>query len=213
MSQKSPRAIRTVSALLATILTISPAMAAGGFANQHRRTIYYAPPPGMTLTKGNPSNGLMLRSKYGVNPQLLRQVVPYHSTQRAGTIVVNTGEKFLYLVLSNGLAMRYGIGVARTGFEWSGTHKVSAKREWPTWTPPKEMIARQPEIPHFMEGGPDNPLGARALYIGSTLYRIHGTNQPWTIGGNVSSGCIRLTNDDIIDLYGRIKIGAKVVVL
>ncbi len=213
MLRKFPRAKRAVSVLLAGLLTITPAMAAGGFANQHRKNIYYAPPPGMTLTKSTPTNGLALRSKYGVNPQLLRQVVRYKSDQRAGTIVVNTGQKYLYLVMSNGLAMRYGIGVARSGFEWSGTHRVSAKREWPSWTPPKEMIARQPEIPHFMEGGPDNPLGARALYIGATLYRIHGTNQPWTIGGNVSSGCIRLTNDDIIDLYGRIKIGAKVVVL
>jgi lipoprotein-anchoring transpeptidase ErfK/SrfK len=140
-------------------------------------------------------------------------VVPYDTAERAGTIIVNTGEKFLYLVLGGGKAMRYGIGTAKTGFEWSGTHRITNKREWPDWTPPAEMIARRPDIPHHMDGGINNPLGARALYIGSTLYRIHGTTEPWTIGTDVSSGCIRLVNDDVIDLYGRVKIGAKVIVL
>lgn len=147
------------------------------------------------------------------NPALNRQIVPYTGSEAPGTVVVNTGTKFLYLVLADGQAMRYGIGVARSGFEWSGTHSITAKREWPDWRPPAQMLARQPDLPTFMPGGPDNPLGARALYIGSTLYRIHGTSEPWTIGTNVSSGCIRLTNDDVIDLYGRVAVGARVVVI
>lgn len=176
-------------------------------------TFVAPPPPGITLTNLSRQNALSLKTRYKVDPQYLRQVVRYSSNEKSGTIVVNTSNRYLYLVLGNGRAMRYGIGVARNGFEWSGTHKVSAKREWPGWTPPAEMRVRQPELPKFMPGGEDNPLGARALYIGSTLYRIHGTNQPWTIGGTVSSGCIRLTNDDVSDLYARVKIGAKVVVL
>jgi lipoprotein-anchoring transpeptidase ErfK/SrfK len=143
----------------------------------------------------------------------MKQVVPYKTTETVGTIVVDTTKKFLYLVLGKGKALRYGIGVARDGFEWSGTHKVSRKREWPDWTPPAEMLKRQPGLPKHMKGGPNNPLGARALYLGSTLYRIHGTNEPWTIGGNVSSGCIRMVNDDVVDLYERVKVGAKVIVL
>lgn len=170
------------------------------------------PPAGISLASSGSGNALTLQSKYGLHPNLLRQVVPYKTTERVGTIVVSTTERYLYLVLPNGKAMRYGIGVARDGFEWSGVHKLTAKRKWPTWTPPAEMLQRRPDIPKFMEGGPDNPMGARALYIGSTLYRIHGTTEPWSIGGNVSSGCIRLTNEDVIDLFGRVKIGSKVVV-
>lgn len=170
-------------------------------------------PPGMTVTSSRPQNGLAVQNTYRQHPALLRQVVPFRSSEPAGTIIVNTGEHFLYLVLPGGKAMRYGIGVARDGFEWSGTHKISAKKEWPGWTPPAEMRQRQPELPTFMPGGINNPLGARALYIGSTLYRIHGTTEPQTIGHNVSSGCIRLTNQDVIDLYGRVSIGAKVIVL
>ena len=130
-----------------------------------------------------------------------------------GTIVIDTPNKFLYLVEDGGKAMRYGVGVGRPGFTWAGVHTVSAKKEWPDWTPPEEMLERQPGLPHFMAGGPDNPLGARAMYLGSTLYRIHGSNEPWTIGHNVSSGCIRLRNADVIDLYSRVKVGTKVVVL
>jgi lipoprotein-anchoring transpeptidase ErfK/SrfK len=172
-------------------------------------------PPGMSLTNGTPTNGLMLRTprKVHLDPKFMRQVVPYASSEAAGTLVVDTGDHFLYLVLGGGKALRYGIGTAKTGFEWNGTHKITNKREWPDWTPPAEMLARRPDIPHHMDGGINNPLGARALYIGSTLYRIHGTNEPWTIGGDVSSGCIRMVNDDVIDLYGRVKIGAKVIVL
>lgn len=141
-----------------------------------------------------------------------REVVPYETTFRVGTIIVETAERRLYLVLPDGKALKYGIGVGRDGFRWSGQHKITRKAEWPAWVPPAEMRKRVPDLPARMEGGPDNPLGARALYIGSTLYRLHGTSEPWTIGQAVSSGCIRLTNDDIIDLYDRTKIGALVVV-
>lgn len=147
------------------------------------------------------------------DPRFMRQLVAYETTEVPGTIVVDTEDHFLYLILGGGKAMRYGIGTAKTGFEWSGTHRVTNKREWPDWTPPPEMLARRPDIPTHMAGGIDNPLGARALYIGNTLYRIHGTNEPWTIGHDVSSGCIRMINADVIDLYGRVKIGAKVIVL
>lgn len=174
--------------------------------------IAFAPPAGMTLTSSTPSNGLSLQSNRTPHPAYLRQLVAYNTSERVGTIVVNTGDKFLYLVLPGGQALRYGIGVARTGFEWSGAHNVTAKRTWPGWTPPAEMRVRQPELPAYMEGGPNNPLGARALYLGSTLYRIHGTNQPWTIGSNVSSGCIRLTNQDVTDLFSRVRVGARVIV-
>lgn len=183
-----------------------------GPSNAAQTQVAFAPPAGMSLTTSTPMNQLMLRTNRTVHPAYLRQLVAYRSNERAGTIIVNTGEKFLYLVLSNGRALRYGIGVARNGFEWSGTHNVTAKRTWPGWTPPAEMRQRQPELPAYMNGGPNNPLGARALYLGSTLYRIHGTNQPWTIGSNVSSGCIRLTNQDVTDLFSRVRVGAKVVV-
>jgi lipoprotein-anchoring transpeptidase ErfK/SrfK len=141
-----------------------------------------------------------------------RQPVFYRTTERPGTIVVSTSQRFLYLVQGNNRAIRYGIGVGRDGFQWSGIHRISQKKEWPDWTPPAEMIARQPYLPRWMAGGPGNPLGARALYIGHTIYRIHGTNQPQTIGHAVSSGCFRLTNPDIIDLFPRVPIGTKVVV-
>ena len=146
------------------------------------------------------------------NP-LARQTVAYQTREKAGTVVVDTDAKYLYLVLGDGKAMRYGIGVARPGFEWAGTHKVTQKREWPGWTPPAAMRKRQPHLPAFMEGGPDNPLGARALYLGSTLYRIHGTNDPSSIGQNLSSGCIRMINDDVIDLYTRVPVGTRVIVI
>jgi lipoprotein-anchoring transpeptidase ErfK/SrfK len=142
-----------------------------------------------------------------------RQQVRFETAEAPGTILVDTSDHFLYLVLGDGRALRYGIGVARDGFEWSGTHRVTRKAEWPGWTPPAEMRRRQPGLPTFMPGGPTNPLGARALYLGSTLYRIHGTAEPWTIGTDVSSGCIRMVNDDVIDLYERVSVGAKVVVL
>ena len=142
-----------------------------------------------------------------------RQVVDYASHQTPGTIIIDTGNTFLYLVLNDGQALRYGIGVGREGFTWSGEQTVARKTEWPDWRPPAEMISRQPYLPRFMAGGPGNPLGARAMYLGETEYRIHGTNKPDTIGKRVSSGCIRLTNEDVQDLYDRVKVGAKVIVL
>ena len=147
------------------------------------------------------------------DPKYEKQLVDYQGRESAGTIVVDTPNKFLYLVQENGKAMRYGIGVGRPGFTWSGVKQISAKKEWPAWTPPPEMLARRPDLPRHMEGGPQNPLGARAMYLGSSLYRIHGSNEPWTIGTNVSSGCIRMRNEDVIDLYGRVNVGARVVVI
>ena len=146
-------------------------------------------------------------------PQFRRTTVDFRTKEPAGTLIVDTQNTYLYLVLGNGKAMRYGIGVGREGFTWTGTEKVSRMAEWPDWHPPEEMIDRQPYLPRFMAGGPGNPLGARALYLGKTVYRIHGTNQPSTIGTFVSSGCIRLTNEDITDLYTRVKAGTRVVVL
>jgi lipoprotein-anchoring transpeptidase ErfK/SrfK len=141
-----------------------------------------------------------------------RQAVYYRSTEPPGTLVIHTSERFAYLIQSNNRALRYGIGVGREGFQWSGLVQVSRKAEWPDWRPPPEMIARQPYLPRFMAGGPGNPMGARALYLGSTVFRIHGTNQPETIGHAISSGCFRLANGDIIDLYERVPLGTKVVV-
>jgi lipoprotein-anchoring transpeptidase ErfK/SrfK len=148
-----------------------------------------------------------------LDPIYEKQVVEYHGKESPGTIVIDTPNKFLFLVQGDGKALRYGVGVGRPGFTWSGVKTVSAKKEWPAWTPPPEMLARRPDLPRHMEGGPDNPLGARAMYLGSSLYRIHGSNEPWTIGTNVSSGCIRMRNEDVIDLYGRVNVGAKVVVI
>jgi lipoprotein-anchoring transpeptidase ErfK/SrfK len=145
-------------------------------------------------------------------PALHRQAVFYRSTEPPGTIVVDTADRYLYLIQGNNRAIRYGIGVGREGFQWQGLLQVSRKAEWPDWTPPPEMIRRQPYLPRFMAGGPGNPMGARALYLGATIYRIHGTNQPQTIGSAVSSGCFRLVNGDVIDLYGRVPVGTKVVV-
>ena len=145
-------------------------------------------------------------------PQFRRQLVDYVTTEPPGTIIIDTPNTYLYLVLGQGKAMRYGIGVGREGFTWAGTERISRMKEWPDWFPPKEMIDRQPYLPRFMAGGETNPLGARALYLGNTLYRIHGTNQPSTIGSFVSSGCIRLTNEDIADLFGRVQVGTRVVV-
>jgi lipoprotein-anchoring transpeptidase ErfK/SrfK len=148
-----------------------------------------------------------------VDPQFLRIEVEYSSQEKTGTIVIDTASKHLYLVAGQGRAIRYGIGVGRPGFMWAGVKSVSRKAEWPDWTPPAEMLLRRPDLPRHMAGGPENPLGARALYLGSSLYRIHGTNEPYTIGQNVSSGCIRMMNDDVVDLYGRVGVGTKVIVM
>jgi len=147
------------------------------------------------------------------DPKFEKQLVEYHGKEAAGTIVIDTSSKFLYLVQRDGQALRYGVGVGKDGFLWHGVKTITAKKEWPDWTPPSEMLKRRPDLPRHMEGGPQNPLGARAMYLGSSLYRIHGSNEPWTIGTNVSSGCIRMRNQDVIDLYGRVPVGARVVVI
>ena len=195
---------RLVLAAVLVVGTIAPA-----WAQQWR----FAPPPGVTITHGAPRNALMLKANTQVHPVYLRQVVQYPTSERSGTIVVDTRAHFLYFVLGDCRALRYGIGVAREGFEWRGTHRVTRKAEWPGWTPPAEMRRRQPDLPSHIPGGINNPLGARALYLGSTLYRIHGTNEPWSIGQNVSSGCIRMTNEDVVDLYDRVQLNTKVVVI
>jgi len=148
-----------------------------------------------------------------LNPRLQRQIVDYASHEAPGTVIIDTPHTFLYYVLGNGKAMRFGIGVGRQGFTWAGVQHVARKAEWPDWYPPSEMIARQPYLPRMVAGGPGNPLGARAMYLGNSEYRIHGTNDPTTIGKHVSSGCIRLTNEDVEDLYSRVQVGAKVIVL
>ena len=167
----------------------------------------YAPPPAVAAPSEDESGTVELPAR------LRRQVVSYATREAPGTIIIDTPNTYLYLVLGNGQAMRYGIGVGRDGFTWSGIQSITKKAEWPDWTPPPEMIQRQPYLPRQMAGGPGNPLGARAMYLGGTVYRIHGTNAPGTIGTHVSSGCIRLTNEDVSDLYSRVKVGTKVVVL
>jgi lipoprotein-anchoring transpeptidase ErfK/SrfK len=169
-----------------------------GYAPQDQRSVE-------TMTEPNEGFQQVARFK--------RQIVSYHTTEAPGTIVIDTPNTYLYLVLGNGRALRYGIGVGREGFTWSGTQTITKKAEWPDWHPPQEMIERQPYLPRFMAGGPGNPLGARAMYLGGTVYRIHGTNAPETIGHQVSSGCIRLINEDVTDLYSRVNVGAKVVVM
>ena len=142
-----------------------------------------------------------------------REIVAFDGRHAPGTIVVSTTERRLYYVLGDGKAVRYGVGVGRPGFQWGGAHSVTMKREWPDWRPPAAMLKRRPDLPRHMAGGPENPLGARAMYLGTSLYRIHGSNEPWTIGQAVSSGCIRMRNEDVIDLYERVKVGTKVVVI
>jgi lipoprotein-anchoring transpeptidase ErfK/SrfK len=175
---------------------------------------YQAAPGGYS---GEPAEPFYGQSEAGepraLNPRYLRQEVAYDGKEAPGTIIIDTPERLLYLVEGGGRALRYGIGVGRPGFTWAGVHSVTSKREWPDWTPPDDMLRRRPDLARHMEGGPENPLGARAMYLGSTLYRIHGSNEPWTIGTAVSSGCIRLRNEDVIDLYDRVKVGAKVVVI
>jgi lipoprotein-anchoring transpeptidase ErfK/SrfK len=169
-----------------------------------RRVAAYSP-TALPSEEGGVSNA--------VDPRYARQEVEYSGHQASGTIVIDTPNKFLYLVEGRGRALRYGIGVGRPGFEWAGVKTVSRKAEWPDWTPPPEMLLRRPDLPRHMVGGPGNPLGSRALYLGSSMYRIHGTNEPETIGTNVSSGCIRMLNEDVMDLYNRVPVGTKVIVM
>lgn len=187
--------------------------------NRPEQPEFYAPETAPMSRSQGPASGT-----YGATPpqaglqrqldtRFYKQLVSYSRNEAPGTIIVDTPQHFLYLVMGDGKAMRYGIGVGRPGFEWSGVKHVSRKAEWPDWTPPPEMLRRRPDLPRHMEGGPDNPLGARALYLGSSMYRIHGTNEPETIGQNVSSGCIRMMNEDVIDLYNRTRVGARVIVI
>jgi lipoprotein-anchoring transpeptidase ErfK/SrfK len=161
---------------------------------------------------GAPANKRYQFFSGGYSGQTSRTTVSFAGDYKPGSIFINTAERRLYLVLGNGQAMRYGIGVGRDGFRWAGVHRISAKKEWPDWTPPAQMLRRRPDLPRHMKGGEDNPLGARAMYLGSTLYRIHGSNEPETIGQAVSSGCFRMTNQDVIDLYDRVRVGATVIV-
>jgi lipoprotein-anchoring transpeptidase ErfK/SrfK len=174
-------------------------------------------PPGEVYAHAGPAavapEEVMDPRRQPIDPIYMKQVVPYAGPEKPGTIVIDTARRFLFLVQGDGTAMRYGIGVGRDGFTWSGVKSVSAKKEWPDWRPPEEMLQRRPDLPGFMAGGPENPLGARALYLGSSLYRIHGSNEPWTIGQAVSSGCFRMRNEDVMDLYERVKVGTKVVVI
>jgi lipoprotein-anchoring transpeptidase ErfK/SrfK len=211
---QSPAAIgrfslRAVGALVvASALLLTPFVFAGAASAQ--RLSYASNQPGAF-----PTDGVMAAPEdSSVVPERLRRaVMPFATAEAAGTIIIDTGNTALYYVLGQGRAIRYGVGVGREGFTWSGVQTISRKAEWPDWHPPAEMIARQPYLPRFMAGGPGNPLGARAMYLGSSEYRIHGTNDPSTIGKFVSSGCIRLTNEDITDLFSRVDIGTKVVVL
>ncbi|WP_442578987.1 L,D-transpeptidase [Mesorhizobium sp. ASY16-5R] len=197
---------------------------------QQRRTVRGEPAPvrrvarqGFNLFQPDPVRTAAVPAprKKQIQPQMdpiyLPQQVEYSGSEQPGTIVIDTSSKFLYLVQSGGKARRYGVGVGQEGMVWTGTQKISRKAEWPDWRPPGEMIVRERakgrDLPAFMAGGPQNPLGARALYLGDTLYRIHGTNAPWTIGTNVSSGCIRLRNEDVVDLYERVGVGTRVVVI
>jgi lipoprotein-anchoring transpeptidase ErfK/SrfK len=186
----------------------------GGPARMFAPPAAYQSLPASSNEPADPSYGALEGSNPdALAPRFLKQEVRYESSEPPGTIIINTPERFLYLVEGNGRALRYGIGVGRPGFTWAGVHAITSKREWPDWTPPDEMLKRRPDLPRHMEGGPENPLGARAMYLGSTLYRIHGSNEPWTIGTAVSSGCIRLRNEDVIDLYDRVKVGTKVLVI
>ncbi|MBL8582066.1 MAG: L,D-transpeptidase [Rhizobiaceae bacterium] len=170
-----------------------------------------------SLFEGNQNRSSAKHPVRSDKSPIARKVVRYDGPYGPGTIIVNTSERRLYYTLGNGKAMRYGVGVGRDGFTWAGTNRVSRKAEWPGWTPPPQMIRREAakgrKLPPYMAGGPENPLGARALYIGSTMYRIHGTNQPWTIGQAMSSGCIRMANDDVVHLYNQVNVGDKVVVV
>jgi len=164
------------------------------------------------MTGGSPLNKRYQFFSGGYSGSISRTTVSFPGNYKPGSIFINTAERRLYFMLGDGQALRYGIGVGRDGFRWSGVHKVSAKKEWPDWTPPPQMLRRRPDLPRFMKGGEDNPLGARAMYLGSSLYRIHGSNEPETIGQAVSSGCFRMTNADVVDLYNRVQLGATVIV-
>ncbi|MCA6111048.1 L,D-transpeptidase [Bradyrhizobium cenepequi] len=222
----SPRPVRTASNLGGGFIEFLFGDGPGqGYPPSYEQQPMYQQQPGyyggqrMMLPPMDPQQPMMRQEEAAdpaqrrFDPKYEKQLVDYDGKEGPGTIVVDTPNKFLYLVQADGKALRYGIGVGRPGFTWSGVKTISAKREWPDWTPPPEMLARRPDLPRHMVGGPENPLGARAMYLGSSLYRIHGSNEPWTIGTNVSSGCIRMRNEDVIDLYGRVNVGTRVVVI
>ena len=193
--------------LFTTAALIAAAALSCGAAQAQQRFAYNSPSaPQYAPTEQNDQDAQL-------DPRLQRQVVNYPTREAPGTVIIDTPHTVLYFVLGNGQAIRYGIGVGRQGFTWAGVKQVARKAEWPDWYPPSEMIARQPYLPRMVAGGPGNPLGARAMYLGGSEYRIHGTNDPTTIGKHVSSGCIRLTNEDVEDLYSRVQVGAKVIVL
>jgi lipoprotein-anchoring transpeptidase ErfK/SrfK len=195
--KKMTRAFALLFATLTMLAATGQAQAQGFFGDDSR-----------DIMGGGPN---FFGGRGGSSP-IQRTTVNYAGNYAPGTVIVNTAERRLYLVLANGQALRYGIGVGRDGVRWSGTHRITAKKEWPSWTPPSQMLARRPDLPRHMNGGIANPLGARAMYLGSTLYRIHGSNEPETIGQAVSSGCFRMTNDDVTDLYGRVSVGTTVIV-
>jgi lipoprotein-anchoring transpeptidase ErfK/SrfK len=216
----NPDSFRTYSRAAALGLAAISAIACGGAANAAPAQIFplFQPLPPFAAPQpyqSGPSQVAPSEDQDVVEmpARFRRQIVTYATREAPGTIIIDTPNTYLYYVLGNGQAVRYGIGVGREGFTWSGTQSVTRKAEWPDWTPPPEMIARQPYLPRHMAGGPGNPLGARAMYLGGTIYRIHGTNAPETIGKHVSSGCIRMTNEDVTDLYARVSVGAKVIVL
>jgi lipoprotein-anchoring transpeptidase ErfK/SrfK len=211
------RAVFALSGLVsAVVLSASPASAQVSYQG-YQTYAAYSPQEAYSAYSVDPLTGQSV-SPYEAEarPQaapIPRQLVEFDPKYTPGTIIISTEDRRLYYVTQRGEAIQYAVGVGRPGFEWSGTRSVTAKKEWPSWTPPAEMIRRRPDLPRHMEGGLDNPLGARAMYLGGTLYRIHGSNEPETIGQAVSSGCIRMTNDDVVDLYNRVKLGTKVVVL
>ncbi|MCJ2013432.1 L,D-transpeptidase [Methylobacterium sp. J-076] len=206
-----------LAALLGVCVLSAPALAASSydpFGGSDANEYYSDQGPYGYQGTYNPAYGQGVQAAPQAQVQPIpREVVAFDGNYVPGTVVVSTSERRLYYVLGNGEALRYGVGVGRPGFSWSGVKTVTAKKEWPSWVPPKAMLARRPDLPRYMAGGIENPLGARAMYIGGTEYRIHGSNEPDTIGQAVSSGCIRMTNDDVSDLYERVKVGAKVVVL
>ncbi|MGB3390509.1 MAG: L,D-transpeptidase [Pseudaminobacter sp.] len=207
---------RQASQQAQTAARVQPYAVEPRFDRRYERNVQRQAQPDRQRTAAIPARPAKREMRPQINPVYLPQTIAYDGPHKPGTIIIDTKQNFLYLVEENGQARRYGVGTGKPGFEWAGSHKITQKREWPDWRPPAEMIKRERakgrDLPVHMAGGPANPLGARALYLGSTLYRIHGTNQPWTIGGAVSSGCIRMRNEDVIDLYERVKVGTQVIV-
>ncbi|BAM92540.1 conserved exported hypothetical protein [Bradyrhizobium oligotrophicum S58] len=205
---------RCASRRTASLIAGVAALFVAGAPASHAQSLGYAPVEQQAFPPDDATGPAVEQGEDSQLPDRLRRTIVNLDTREApGTVIIDTGNTYLYYVLGGGRALRYGVGVGREGFTWSGVQTVTRKAEWPDWHPPAQMIARQPYLPRFMAGGPGNPLGARAMYLGSSEYRIHGTNDPSTIGKFVSSGCIRLTNEDVSDLFSRVQVGSKVVVL